>query len=389
MAAIPREILSDVDAVASSVGVDSNLALATVIQESGGNPNAVGDQGCSFGLLQLNACAGEGVGYSQQQLLDPVTNLQIGLSALAATPYPGDPGAWAAAAQRPADPAGYAASVDNIYAQLVSGGGADVATDQQTGGPAPADVVSFANQVLGSTEWGTGDATFCETFVEQMAAGKTGVFPSALDAASYFSQNGLLLTDTSQIQEGDVLYFTPPPSAGHTGIYCGDGTFTSVTNSGVQNYGVMDWLNATGQQLVGFVPLEWFQQSVGVGPYVGGSNAGFVGVSGFGAGPTSNGSLGPSGNTTAQIGPFTVDQNTPFVGGFLQGKTAVESAVIAAAQEAALVAGQTAGGAVGNTFKGFFEGIGAAIGLGGLPVWVWVAGGGFLAYKVFDNLVLE
>lgn len=104
-------------------GVDPVLALATAFQESGLNPNAVGDQGCSIGLFQLNTCGGEGVGLSSAQLHDPLTNARRALSEFAAVQRsnPGlSGGALAAAAQRPANPSAYAAAVNSIYHQLLT-----------------------------------------------------------------------------------------------------------------------------------------------------------------------------------------------------------------------------------------------------------------------------
>jgi len=38
---------------------------------------------CSWGLLQLNLCGGQGVGYTREQLVDPQINLSIGMPRLA------------------------------------------------------------------------------------------------------------------------------------------------------------------------------------------------------------------------------------------------------------------------------------------------------------------
>lgn len=50
--------------------------------ESQGNPNAVGDNGSSYGLLQLHY-GGQGNGYTEQQLLNPSENLKIGIPPIA------------------------------------------------------------------------------------------------------------------------------------------------------------------------------------------------------------------------------------------------------------------------------------------------------------------
>ena len=81
--------------------------------ESGLNPAAIGDQGNSVGLYQLNS-QGEGAGLSIAQRQDPTQNATIALASRARSSVnlTADPGAIAAAAQRPANPAAYAAAVD-------------------------------------------------------------------------------------------------------------------------------------------------------------------------------------------------------------------------------------------------------------------------------------
>ena len=112
-------VLNAIARAAQAAGVPYNVALATAMAESGLNPNAVGDQGCSHGLFQLNTCGGEGAGMSSAQLNDPYTNALKALQQFAAVAkqnpsITSDPGAWAAAAQRPADPTGYASRVNNL-----------------------------------------------------------------------------------------------------------------------------------------------------------------------------------------------------------------------------------------------------------------------------------
>ena len=55
------------------------LALAIAGPESGYNPNAVGDGGTSFGLLQFHQGGGLGDAYSASDLMDPVFNLAAGM----------------------------------------------------------------------------------------------------------------------------------------------------------------------------------------------------------------------------------------------------------------------------------------------------------------------
>lgn len=110
-------IVALVTQVAQSLGVDPKLAVAIMLQESGGNPDAIGDNGHSVGLFQLND-QGEGAGMTVQAREDPATNATIALREVAAVAqaHPDwSPGQIAAAAQRPADQTAYAASVNALY----------------------------------------------------------------------------------------------------------------------------------------------------------------------------------------------------------------------------------------------------------------------------------
>lgn len=82
---------STIESMAGVIGVPSvvggvsnyvNLVSGIITQESGGNPNAIGDNGCSYGLMQLNTCAGwlQSYGYdsTRDNLLDPATNINYG-----------------------------------------------------------------------------------------------------------------------------------------------------------------------------------------------------------------------------------------------------------------------------------------------------------------------
>ena len=110
--------------VAQSLGVPVPLALAMAQQESGFIPNRVGDYGTSFGIYQLHQ-GGELGSLTPQQAFDPATNAQVSLGHLAAV-LRANPGMnWgqaAAAAQRPYNPAAYAASVNSILAGYAANG---------------------------------------------------------------------------------------------------------------------------------------------------------------------------------------------------------------------------------------------------------------------------
>lgn len=62
--------------------IDSDLVVAVVYQESGGQATAVGDDGHSVGLMQLHD-EGAGSGMSVEARIDPLTNLHVGCGYLA------------------------------------------------------------------------------------------------------------------------------------------------------------------------------------------------------------------------------------------------------------------------------------------------------------------
>lgn len=105
--------------VAKEVGVDPKLAVAMMLVESGGNNQAIGDNGTSFGLFQLH----EGgmltsAGLTPEQAFDPETNARVSLGNLARIDDQyANPGEAAAASQRPADPEGYARKVNESMGQ--------------------------------------------------------------------------------------------------------------------------------------------------------------------------------------------------------------------------------------------------------------------------------
>lgn len=69
-------------AAASAVQLDPDLVRGLIGQESGFNPRAVGDDGSSFGLMQVQTATAKGVGVVGD-LLDPETNLRAGCRYLA------------------------------------------------------------------------------------------------------------------------------------------------------------------------------------------------------------------------------------------------------------------------------------------------------------------
>lgn len=114
VAADPYQVVPVIYDEAVRHHVDPTLAVATAIQESGLRPTAVGDGGTSFGLYQLHR-GGELGSLTPQQAFDPTTNAATALGVFESTEsryHFTDPGALAAASQRPADRVGYAKSVD-------------------------------------------------------------------------------------------------------------------------------------------------------------------------------------------------------------------------------------------------------------------------------------
>lgn len=112
--------------------------------------------------------------------------------------------------------------------------------------------VDQAEGLLGRQDW---DA-LCQKFVEQVTDGRTGEYPSAVDAWNSYAKSGKGQTDFSQMTPGDLLYFSANDGnsqMGHVGIYTGDGKFVSATYGGVQEKDVNDWMQQTGQKPLGYV----------------------------------------------------------------------------------------------------------------------------------------
>ena len=72
---LDSSVQSLISQYATMYGIDPNLAAALVQVYSGGNPNAVGNNGTSIGLLQLNQA-----NYPNTNLQSPEQNLKVGLA---------------------------------------------------------------------------------------------------------------------------------------------------------------------------------------------------------------------------------------------------------------------------------------------------------------------
>lgn len=75
---------AEIGAAAQGYGIPLHVAYGLIAQESGFNPNAIGDAGKSFGLVQIQLRTAQGLGYtgSSTGLLDPATNVQLGMKYL-------------------------------------------------------------------------------------------------------------------------------------------------------------------------------------------------------------------------------------------------------------------------------------------------------------------
>lgn len=74
-----------IEKVARWFKVPANLIRAVIWTESSGEPSAIGDQGASFGLMQVQLPAASDVGYyvSKAELLKPNINIEVGTAYLA------------------------------------------------------------------------------------------------------------------------------------------------------------------------------------------------------------------------------------------------------------------------------------------------------------------
>lgn len=72
---------AEIEAAAQSFGIPLGVAFGLVAQESGFNASAIGDGGRSFGLVQMQLTTARGLGFqgTGQQLLDPSTNVTLGM----------------------------------------------------------------------------------------------------------------------------------------------------------------------------------------------------------------------------------------------------------------------------------------------------------------------
>lgn len=118
-------------------------------------------------------------------------------------------------------------------------------------------------------------AGLCESWVEDVT-GSSIQGDTASDSWKSLSSKGKGVLGLNGAQPGDLVYFASDPNstygtAGHVGIYNGNGLFTSATDNGVSTSNINDWTKANKQQVLGYVPRKDLSPEQGSG---GGSMAG-------------------------------------------------------------------------------------------------------------------
>lgn len=225
MAQSQSDVLQIIAQVAESMGIDPNFAIAVARYESNLNPDAIGDNGNSVGLFQLNA-QGEGAGMTVAQREDPATNARIALTQIKTVmeQHPDwSPGQIAAAAQRPADQAAYAQAINNEYqGNPSSSGGPSSAYQSGQSGPGGGLLPPFQNWDPKSQGRRTDQGW------DLQAAPNTPVVAAASGTIHYahdpngFGQNYPVLYLDSPYQGNTAIYY------GHVGPSVPDGTHVNA-----------------------------------------------------------------------------------------------------------------------------------------------------------------
>lgn len=133
------ELLQAIVAAAQRHGVPADLLVATTLIESSGRLDAVGDGGTSHGPFQEND-GGRGAGLTVAERRNPAGSADRAAREFAEFARQGFTGGkLAAAAQRPADPQGYATKVDGalpVARRLLAPGGGTVELEESIPGAA-------------------------------------------------------------------------------------------------------------------------------------------------------------------------------------------------------------------------------------------------------------
>lgn len=279
---------------AQETGVPYNVALAVAMAESGLNPRAVGDNGTSFGLFQLHK-GGELGSMTPEQAYDPYTNAVTALRQFAAVAaadpsITSDPGRWAAAAQRPADAAGYAVRVNNLLQSGFGGSPSGIVPTpwdpkyaRVSGYGYGAPDSDYASGVHEGIDYGVPSGTplyspFAGTVVASWNGGYGNQVKIRLDNGyelSFAHMQGFSVTTGQRVNPGDLLgqsdstgnstgahvhveWRTPggnpmDPSTIMNPIFTGTATFRSLNLTGAEGQGISD--TAAKDRLLGIDPV--------------------------------------------------------------------------------------------------------------------------------------
>ena len=127
--------------------------------------------------------------------------------------------------------------------------------DNKTSGPHPMDdsYVTKAENDKGDQSYNN----YCETFAEQLAYGRTGMYLTAQDAwDAYAKQGQAIQMDPMKAPRGALVYYGADSSNsndGHVGFSDGMGNLVSATSNGVKTIPMIQWQQETGQKPLGFV----------------------------------------------------------------------------------------------------------------------------------------
>ena len=146
---------------------------------------------------------------------------------------------------------------------------ANVATAQALKAGANPRDLEIARQFMGNKNY-TG---YCQAFVRQVTGGVT----QGASAIEAWNNAPTRISGTNGLQPGDLVYFSPNASNkgfGHTGIYAGNDQFISATDKGIRSAGIGEWLKATGQKLLGYVPGS--ERALGLGDSNGSQQSGMA-----------------------------------------------------------------------------------------------------------------
>lgn len=126
----------------------------------------------------------------------------------------------------------------------------DVATSDAIQNGADPLALALAKKQLGEKQY----IGYCESFVEGVTgSGWRGA--SATDAWNRQASAGKTVDGLNGVQPGDAVYFSDPNQPyGHTGVYAGNNQFISATDNGIQQNDINNWVGATGQKVLGYVP---------------------------------------------------------------------------------------------------------------------------------------